>query len=105
MGTLAYCENPEEMQLIAAFHQRLYCLLRLKHPLGTKMHVHHNSEVSMGDPLRHKMDNPRPPDKSVYWKISFFISHPKHMLWVLKRTVSMKRLFKLNGKKIITILS
>ena len=29
-------------------------------------------------------------DKSVYWKSIFFISHPKHMLWVLKRTVSMK---------------
>ena len=25
----------------------------------------------------------RPPDKSAYWKIIFFISHPKHMLWVL----------------------
>ena len=22
----------------------------------------------------------RPPDKSVYWKTTFFISHPKHML-------------------------
>ena len=53
----------------------------------------------------------RPPDKSVYWKIIFFISHPKHMLWVLKRTVSMrqsiehsKHMFKLMGKKIIKIL-
>ena len=35
----------------------------------------------------------RPPDKSVYRKIIFFISHPKHMLWVLKRTVSMRRFF------------
>ena len=35
----------------------------------------------------------RPPDKSVYWKTIFFISHPKHMLWVLKRTVSMRRFF------------
>ena len=32
----------------------------------------------------------RPPDKSAYWKTIFFISHPKHMLWVLKRTVSMR---------------
>ena len=32
----------------------------------------------------------RPPDKSVYWKI---ISYPKHMLWVLIRTVSMKWFF------------
>ena len=35
----------------------------------------------------------RPPDKSAYWKIIFFISHPKHMLWVLKRTVLMRRFF------------
>ena len=44
----------------------------------------------------------RPPDKSVIWKIIFFISHPKHMLWVLKRTVSM--MFKIVGKKIIKSL-
>ena len=35
----------------------------------------------------------RPSDKSVYWKIVFFISHPKHILWVLKRTVSMRPFF------------
>ena len=29
----------------------------------------------------------RPPDKSVYLKIIFLIYQPKHMLWVLKRTV------------------
>ena len=39
----------------------------------------------------HKLKCNRPPDKSVYWKIIFFISHPKHMLWVLKRTVSMRQ--------------
>ena len=35
----------------------------------------------------------RPPDKSAYWKILFFISNPKHMLWVLKKTVSLRRFF------------
>ena len=35
--------------------------------------------------------NIRPPDKNVYWKTIFFISHPKHM-------------FQLMGKKISTIL-
>ena len=30
-----------------------------------------------------KLTLSRPPDKSAYWKIIFFISHPKHMLWVL----------------------
>ena len=31
--------------------------------------------------------------KSAYQKIDFLISQPKYMLWVLKRTVSMRRLF------------
>ena len=43
----------------------------------------------------------RPLVKSVYQNINFLISQPKHMLWVLKRTVSM---LKLMGKKIFTIL-
>ena len=29
----------------------------------------------------------RAPDKCAYRKTIFFISHPKHMLWVLKRTL------------------
>ena len=33
----------------------------------------------------------RLPDMSTYWKIIFFISHPKHMWLVLKGTVSMRR--------------
>ena len=32
-------------------------------------------------------------DKSAFQKINFLISHPKLMLWVLKRTVSMRRFF------------
>ena len=35
----------------------------------------------------------RPLVKNVYQKINFLISQPKHMLWVLKRTVSMRRFF------------
>ena len=31
----------------------------------------------------------RPPGKIAYWKIIFFISHPKHILCVVKRTVSI----------------
>ena len=36
-----------------------------------------------------------PPDKSAYLKIEivFLISQPKHMLWVFKRTISMRRFF------------
>ena len=29
--------------------------------------------------------------KSAYQKINFLISQPKHLLWVLKRTVSLRR--------------
>ena len=35
----------------------------------------------------------KPQDKSAYWKTIFFITHPKHMLLVLKRTVSMRQFF------------
>ena len=35
----------------------------------------------------------RPPDKSGYWKTIFLITQSKHMLWVLKRTVLMRRFF------------
>ena len=31
--------------------------------------------------------------KSAYQKINFLISQPKHMLWEIKRTVSMRRFF------------
>ena len=49
----------------------------------------------------------RPQDKSAYWKIIFLISQPKHMLRVLKRTISFehpKHMFKLVGKEINAIL-
>ena len=35
----------------------------------------------------------RPPDKSAYPENYFLITQPRHMLWVLKRTVSMRRFF------------
>ena len=38
-------------------------------------------------------DFDRAPDKSAYLKTFFFISHPKYMLLVLKRTVSMRQFF------------
>ena len=31
--------------------------------------------------------------QSAYQKINFLISQPKHMLWELKRTVSLRRFF------------
>ena len=51
--------------------------------------------------------NTMTPDKNVYWKIIFLISQPKHLLWVLKRTVSSyehpKHMFKFMGKEINTL--
>ena len=38
-------------------------------------------------------NTPWPLDKREYWNIIFLISQPKHMLWVLKRPVSMRRFF------------
>ena len=35
----------------------------------------------------------RPPDDVFELKIIVLISQPKHMLWVLKTTVSMRRFF------------
>ena len=48
----------------------------------------------------------RPLVKSAYQKINFLISKPKHMLWGLKRTVSLstQNMLKRMCKKIFTIL-
>ena len=43
--------------------------------------------------LKNFCDNFGPLVKSAYKKISFLISQPKYMLWVLKRTVSVRRFF------------
>ena len=44
----------------------------------------------------------RPIDLSTQLKITFIISQPKNMLWVLKRTVSL--MLRMKDKKIFTIL-
>ena len=49
-------EDPDEMQLNAAFHQGLHFLLRLKQPSGTE--IHHNLENSTCDPTKFTMDIP-----------------------------------------------
>ena len=69
--------DPDEMLPYAAFHLGLHCLAKYLFTGIDKL-----SEYVV-----------RPPDKSAYWKTIFFISHPKHMLWALKRTVSMRRFF------------
>ena len=50
-GTLANSEDPDEMQHNAAFHQGLHCLLRLKQPSDTLIHVHDILENTTCDPL------------------------------------------------------
>ena len=54
-------------------------------PINAATHVHNDQDKS---PHIY-----RPLVESAYQKINFLISQPKHMLWVLKRTVSMRRLF------------
>ena len=44
------------MQHIAAFHQNLHCLLRLKQPSGTE--ILHNLENSNCDPFEYSMGSP-----------------------------------------------
>ena len=55
MGTLANSEDPDEMQHNAAFHQGLYCLLRLKQSSGTEIH---HLEKSTCDPLKYTIGSP-----------------------------------------------
>ena len=43
MGILANSQDPDEMQHNAAFHLGLHCLLRLKQPSRTEIHL--NSEI------------------------------------------------------------
>ena len=47
--SFANSEDPDEMQHIAAFHQGLHCLLRLKQPPGTEIHPDLDNPTS--DPL------------------------------------------------------
>ena len=56
MDTLANSEDSNEMQLKAAFHQILQCLLRFKQPSVTEIHI--NLETSTFYPLKYKMGHP-----------------------------------------------
>ena len=53
MAILANSADPDEMQHNAAFHQSLYCLVRLKQHAETE--IHHNLETSSCDPLKYKL--------------------------------------------------
>ena len=52
---VANSEDVDEMQQYAAFHQGLYCLLKLKQPSRTEKH--HNLETSTHDPLKYNSGN------------------------------------------------
>ena len=56
MGTLAYSDDPDEMQHNAAFHQGLQCLLILEQSSGTE--IQHNLEKSTCDPLKYTLGRP-----------------------------------------------
>ena len=69
--------DPEEIPPYAVFHKGLHCLPKVLFTVSRMKRVYIVYASN------------RPPDKSV--NIFFiFISHPKHMLWVLKRTVTMR---------------
>ena len=70
---LANSADPDEMQHYAAFHLGQHCLPNY--------------------PFSGLGGSSRPLVNSVYQKNIIFISQPKHMLWVLKRTVSMRQFF------------
>ena len=77
MGTLAKCEDPDEMQHNVAFHQSLHCLLRLKQPSGTDIH---NLENSTSGPLKCTKGSPNTYCINVYRKIhqntkGYFLLH------------------------------
>ena len=56
MCSLAYSEDPDEMQHNAVFHQGLHCLPRLKQPSGK---CKHNSlKFFTFDPFKYKMGSP-----------------------------------------------
>ena len=86
MCTLTNGEDPDEMPHDVAFHQGLHCLHRQRRSSEKKYNFY--LEIVTCD-----FSIPRPPDKCAYLKIIFLISQPKHKLWVLKRTVSMRRFF------------
>ena len=66
-------------------------------PLKTYVHVLQKVQITNYTKIRNMNSHVhvpvRPPYKSAYLKIILLISQPKHMLWVLKRTVSMRRFF------------
>ena len=65
--TFANNEDPGEMQPYATFHQGRHCLLSLLQPSGTK--IHHNSENSICDLLKYKMDYSLPNEINMYGEI------------------------------------
>ena len=70
--------------------------------LSASMRFNHRILVFIDRLLRPKVNvnarlcisqNGRPQNKECVFEIIFLISHSKHVLWVLKRTVSMRRFF------------
>ena len=63
------------------------------HFIGSSLFVKVPVEVFPNVAIFTELPVPRHPDKSVLLKIIFVISQPKHMLWAIKRTISMRRFF------------
>ena len=56
LGTLTNSVDPDEMQHNAAFHLGLHCLLRLKQPSGTEIHL--NLENYICNPFKKTKGSP-----------------------------------------------
>ena len=108
MGTLANSEDPDKMQHYATalfamikstFREKNTLILEIIIKSVTPIYTMDHPDIIVCSFMKKSIDLEwvypffRPPDKSAFLKIIFFISHPKHILWVLKRTVSMRRFF------------
>ena len=72
-----------------------YILIWKVYPVTTDMYTVHHQYLTGACVLDLRLYESEfsPLDKSAYQKINFLISQPKHVLWVLKRTVSMRLFF------------
>ena len=74
--------NPDRMFSIDRFSG----IIRLAKPLDHEQRNHYTVGLQVNIDIRTLV-------KSALRKFNFLISQPKYMLWVLKRTVSMRRFF------------
>ena len=79
---LANREDPDDMQHVAAFHQDLHCLLRLKQPTGTSGFIMPILQPNTGCfPIQKR------PVFSKFWR---FFSQPEDFIGIYSKTQKAK---------------